>query len=175
MIYLAFFIQHWRYAAIVGLLVALAVQTARLEFAQDEFEDYRSEAAARAEHSRGRAEAANAHLEMVNEELEHDIAEERAARAREKAAARHRYGDLHRQYLGVLNKPDSGRVPAAAASPSAALRDCIPAERLDAALRRDLGALHAELRALIGEGAEAVADGGHWGDWARLVGVCEKK
>lgn len=181
-------LANWRLAGFAALVIALAavstlagLQTMRLQNLQAEWDYFQLEIQADAREAKARAEAADAHHQLINEELQHDIASQREKRAHERAARSDRFAALYGKYFGLLNAgPGSGPVPEAVGGAAELVHagDCRAAERrrIAAELRQPLRVLFEGTRAdLEGPVTDALADRQFWGRWARLVNVCPKE
>lgn len=171
-------LANWRFVALALLVAAIGIQTIRLQNLEAEYDHFRLEVAAAAKEAKAKADAINAHNELIQEELEHDIQTEREARAKERKDRSDRFASLYGKYHGMLNAdPGSDRVPEAppgAAQPlQSGLTVCFDRARFIDGVRQSLGALHSEVEQLVRSGEDGVDEGIHWRRWARLVGACD--
>lgn len=174
-------LEHWKVIGIGLLLAAIAIQTFRLQDIENEYEYFKLEIQAAARSAKAKADAQNAHNDMIREELEHDIQQAKHERDRERAArgkASDQFARLYSQYYGLLNSgPGGGGVPQAgdgAAEPVSGLRVCFDRARFVESVQRELGTLYSELEPLVRSGEDGVDAGIHWVRWARLAGACQK-
>lgn len=171
-------LMNWKLVAVVAIFAALGVQTLRLEALEAEYDHFKLEVAAAGREAKAKADAINAHQELVNEELEQEILEEREARARERATGSDRFASLYNQYFRLLNDPRGGGVPEASPSPAQPLppvAECgAERRRIAQSLRHPLEELYSGIRGdVTGPAADALDARDFWGKWARLTGACD--
>ena len=172
-------LANWKLVGIGLLIAALGVQAYRLQDLREEYDYFRLEVEAAGREAKAKAEAIDAHNDLVKEEMEHDIHQQREERARERAARSDRFAALYDRHMGLLNAdPGGGRVSEAAGSPAQPVHDssriCFDRTKLVSGLRDSLGAFDAELEPLLKRGEDGLDSALHWNRWARLVGACQK-
>lgn len=172
-------LANWRLVAFAAIVTVLGIQTMRLQDLEAEYDEFVLEVKAAGREAQAKAEAINAHHELVLEELEHDIQTEREARARERKERSDRFAALYGKYHGLLNAdPGGGGVPEAnsgAAEPVHPQRLCFDRARFIDGVRQSLGDLYRETEPLLRSGEDGLDDRARWGQWARLVGACDAK
>ena len=136
-----FFIHNWRLLLEAALVAAILVQTARLDFLEDAFEEFRVE-----------VEVAG---RVQEEQTKTRIAEERAEKEKSDAENARATASLRATIRKLRDeRASSSFVPPAASAPASPDRAAFDRAELERALRE----LDSGVQGLVDEGSQAVVD-----------------
>lgn len=152
MAFAAFLLSNWRWVIIGGLCIALLVQTARYEFVEMAFEEFKIET-----RTAGRVQ---------EEQTKARIAEERAAKEKADAENARAVARLNATIRKLRDeRASSSFVPNAASATASPERACFDRPELERALRD----FDSEAARLVDEGSKAVVDLDTAKRWAQNV------